>query len=198
MVDNLKDAREKLTAAKARRDLLQERLLEARGLAEAAEKRLKDAQEARTIIQSVAKKTQQGLEFHLSALVTSALSAVFPDPYQFVARFVERRNKTECDLLLVRDGREFDPLSCTGGGVVDVVSFALRAAFWALARPRPLLVLDEPFKFVSEGLHENCSAMLKSMSERLGLQIVMVSHLPGIIASADKVISVNQGRAEEC
>lgn len=194
MVTNAAQARERYTRETAQRDLLRTRLTDAQAQAASAGVRHADAQEARALLQTVARQTQAQLEFHISALVTSALAAVFPNPYQFTARFVERRNKTECDLLLVRDGREYDPMTCTGGGVVDVVAFALRAAFWALVKRRPVIVLDEPFKFVSEGLHEACSQMIKALSTQLGVQIVMVSHLPGIIASADKVVKIDNGR----
>lgn len=196
MVATVADARRRLVADRAKQELLVSRKVEVEEAAKNAKARAADATEARALIQTVARQTQQTLEFHVSSLVSSALEAVFPSPYEFAARFVERRNKTECDLFLTRGGKDYDPMTATGGGVVDVASFGLRAAFWALTKRRPVLILDEPFKFVSEGLHGACSEMLKALSEQLGIQIIMISHLPGIIAAADRVIKINQGRVE--
>jgi hypothetical protein len=62
----------------------------------------------RALIQSVAEQTQKNLEFRISHLVTTALAAVFDDPEEFVVKFVKRRGKTECDLLFMKNGKEFE------------------------------------------------------------------------------------------
>jgi DNA repair exonuclease SbcCD ATPase subunit len=105
-------------------------------------------------------------------------------------------NKAECDLLFVKDGQEIDPLTAAGGGAIDVASFALRAAIWGIKPTRPVFILDEPFRFVSVDLQEKCSEMLKKISETLGVQIIMVSHLPNIIGSADEIFKVQYVNGE--
>ena len=143
-------------------------------------------------VQTVAAKTQEQISSSIGDLVTKSMSSVFADPYQFKVRFVPRRNKTECDLLFHRDGFDVDPIDASGGGAVDIASFALRATFWMLDdSTRPIIILDEPFKFVSADLQPYCGNMLKSMSDDLGVQIVMVSHLPDIIRSADNIIEIS-------
>lgn len=149
-----------------------------------------DISEARAVIQKVAQDTQRSLEYHISNLVTLALASVFPDPYKFVLEFNQRRNKTEADLMFLKGAQRVDPESGSGGGPLDVASFALRVAAWSINKTRPVIILDEPFKFVSVDLQPDCSAMLKMLSKELGLQIIMISHLPDIIGSADKVFSV--------
>jgi len=162
----------------------------------AKEKEEEDLLKSRAIVQKVAEETQKNVEIHISNIVSLALSVVFPDPYEFKLVFAQRRGRTECDLLLTKGGETFDPLTAAGGGVVDVVSFALRVALWSLKKRRNLLILDEPFRFVSVDLQERCSAMLKELSDKLGVQIVMVSHLPNIITSADTVFLVENARGE--
>ena len=147
---------------------------------------------ALAVIQQVAEATQRNLEFHISNIVTLALSAVFPDPYEFKATYLVRRGKTECDLKFVKNGQECDPLSASGGGACDVASFSLRIAVWSLKPTRNVQVLDEPFRFVSLDLQEKCSEMIKELSSKLGIQIIMVSHLPKIIAAADTIFEVTQ------
>lgn len=190
---------EALLIRKGARDTLRKQLDDARQGQAEHEALLEAAQRARAILQEAAQATQQQLEFHVADIVTTALQAVFPEPYEFVVRFEIKRGKTECVMLFKRDGEEFDPMESCGGGPIDVAAFALRVAFWSLSRrngTRPLIILDEPFKFVSRkgDLQTRCSEMVKTLSDKLGIQILMVSHLPDIIACADKIIPIHGGK----
>jgi len=150
------------------------------------EVRLDNAKKAREIVQIVAQKTLQNLEFHISKLVTMALRAVFNNPPEFVVHIEVRRNQVECDLLLLDNGAEIKPEDGFGGGVLDVVSFALRITYWSLNKNRHTLILDEPFKFVSPDLQYKVSDMIKLLAEKLQLQIIMVSHAEDINVAADR------------
>ena len=66
-------------------------------------------EQAREIVREVGLLTQRQLQYHISDITSLALEAVFPDPYALVAEFVERRNKTECDLYLQRGAEFVDP-----------------------------------------------------------------------------------------
>jgi DNA repair exonuclease SbcCD ATPase subunit len=151
-------------------------------------------EEAREVIRTVGQKTQEQLKYNIDNIASMALSSIFKEPLSLELEFVQRRNKTECDILLERDGNKFHPLDSFGGGVVDVVSFALRVASWTMQKPKsaPVFILDEPFKNLSSDYQEKASEMLKLMSEKLKLQIIMVSHEEKLIQSADKVIHIEE------
>jgi len=158
------------------------------------------AEEAQLIIQTVAQQTQQQLKYHISELVTLALASVFEDPYEFEPEFVQRRGRTECDMWFVRNGVRIDPMDSSGGGAVDVAAFALQVALWSIGNPRArnVLIQDEPLKWLKGGdLPEKGARMIKEISTRLYLQIIMVSHIPDQIEGADKVINVKlkQGKS---
>lgn len=146
-------------------------------------------EKAREIIREVGLKTQQQLSFHISDITSLALEAVFADPYKLVVDFVQRRNKTECDLYFDRDGNRMEPLSASGGGAVDVASFALRIASWSMQRPksRNVIILDEPLRFLSANHQEQASQMIKEVSEKLGIQFIIITHEPILASYADKV-----------
>jgi DNA repair exonuclease SbcCD ATPase subunit len=145
----------------------------------------------RALFQSAAEATQKQLEFHISGLVSSALSAVWDNPYEFVLEFVQKRGKTEAELWIERDGERMKPLDAAGGGVVDIISLALRMAFWSLTKTsRPLLLLDEPLKQLSADKQSKASDMLKSISEKLGIQILMVTHEKALLDAVDKQFEV--------
>jgi DNA repair exonuclease SbcCD ATPase subunit len=141
----------------------------------------------------VALKTQKQLSYHISEITSLALNTIFPEPYALEADFVQRRNKTECDLFFVRNDERIDPLSASGGGTVDVAAFALRVASWSMQRPRSrnTLILDEPFKHLSTNLLPLAGEMLKQISEKLQLQIIMVSHCTELIEAADRTFQVS-------
>jgi len=150
---------------------------------------LKRHEEAREVLRIVGLETQRKLQYHISDITSLALEAVYDNPYKLVAEFVQRRNKTECDLYFERNGQRTDPLDASGGGVVNIASFALRIASWSMQRPRKnnVILLDEPLNNVSTDLLPRASEMLKQISTRLGLQMLIVTHSEELIDAADKV-----------
>lgn len=161
---------------------------------EAKQQELIDCEEAQVIVQNVAQLTQEELKIHISNLVTLALESVFDDPYEFEADFVQRRGQSEADLWFVKEGERIDPLSASGGGVVDVAAFGLRVSLWSLQKPRSrsIIVLDEPFKYLSSNYQHKAGELLKVISEKLNLQILMISHIEPLVEAADNVIKISQ------
>lgn len=157
-------------------------------------RRLKRLEKAHAIIKQVGLETQQQLKVHISDITSLALDSVFDEPYKLVLDFVERRDKTECDILFEKDGSYIDPLTASGGGVVDLAAFALRIASWAMRTPRTrnTIILDEPFKHLSKDLHDRASQMIQNLSKQLGLQFIVVTHEPALSQFADKVFEVKQ------
>lgn len=153
---------------------------------------LSDILEAQVLIQTVAKETQEALRFHIQDLVQSALDTVFPATYSFLVEFELKRGRTEAHLHLDKDGEKMDPMNSTGGGVVDIIAFALRLAAWTLSRKDNVIILDEPFKFVSVNLRPLCAEILKGLSSRLNLQIIMVTHDGEMMEAADRIFTIDQ------
>jgi DNA repair exonuclease SbcCD ATPase subunit len=154
---------------------------------------LRQHEQAREVIKEVGLKTQQELEFHISDITSLALESVFSNPYQLKIEFVQRRNKTECDLFFERDGNRFDPIDSSGVGTIDVAAFALRIASWSMQNPhsRNTIIMDEPFRFLSANYQEQASQMIKEISKRLGIQFIVVTHEPVLASYADKTFEVS-------
>ncbi|MDD4429193.1 MAG: hypothetical protein PHG64_12510 [Paludibacter sp.] len=189
----LRDIRYKVEQYKGRRAQVLHDLEDAQEKAKQYKRSIRQHEQAKTILRDVGLKTQQQLQYHISGIVSLALDAVLQDdPYEFKVEFIQRRNKTECDLYFERDGNRVDPLMAAGGGAVDVASFALRIASWSMQRPRTraVIVMDEPFRFLSNNYQEKASAMLKDLSEKLGIQFIIVTHEDILTEYADKVFTV--------
>lgn len=159
-------ARSRLSAAKKRRQ-------ETTAAAETAVK-------ARELVRAAAVAAQSRAHQVIAGLVTRCLHAVFVhEPYDFRIEFVQRRNKTEADLFFERGGRRHE-YTQVGGGVLDVAAFGLRLAALVLRRPavRKVMVLDEPFRFLSErgGNLDRMRELLTTLADETGFQFVIVSH----------------------
>jgi len=183
---------EKLHRLQGQRDLLNKQLVESNIHKANFQRVYEDTLKARAIVQNVASETQKQIEYHISNLVTMALASVFPDPWEFKLRFVQRRNKTEADLIFIKRGNEVDDiLDNGGGGVADVASMALRFALWSIKKSRATMILDESTKFLHNiSYQEKTSDLLKEVSEKLRIQIIMVSDQKAILKAADKVIEI--------
>jgi DNA repair exonuclease SbcCD ATPase subunit len=192
-MSDLTSIRNQLEQRKGKRQEIERMILSCQQSIREQAKDLRRHEQAREVINQVGLATQNQLSFHISEITSLALNAVFPHPYELKAEFVQRRNKTECDLLFVRGEEKIDPLSAAGGGAVDVASFALRIASWSMQRPRSraVIILDEPFKHLSTNLLPQAGEMLKQISDKLQLQIIMVTHCEELIDTADKVFEVS-------
>lgn len=148
---------------------------------------------ARALIQQAALQTQETLKIRLTAIVTTALRTVFVDKdLAFSVRFESKRGRTEAVLEVGENNIFTDPIEGHGGGVVDVVSFALRAAFWSISRSRSVLILDEPFRFLSRDLQSSAAEMIRTLSDKLDLQILMVTHEEALKEVADSIFEVER------
>jgi DNA repair exonuclease SbcCD ATPase subunit len=186
----IQDAKEKLIREQTKKTMLENALSAAESALSSHQTLLLNTEKARLIVQAVANKVQKDLEYRITNIVTMALSAVFTDPYEFKVEFVTRRNQTECDMYFVRDGNDCDPMDSSGGGALDIASLALRMAIWSIKKTRAIMILDEPAKFLSRDMQDKASEMLKELSDKLGIQMVVISHIPEMISAADRVINV--------
>ncbi len=67
--------------------------------------------------------------------------------------------------------------------MIDVAAFALRVSCLMLHRPRlnRVVIIDEPFRFVSVQYQDNVREMLEGLSKDLGIQIVFVTHNENLV-----------------
>ena len=197
--------RQRLEQQKGKKQQIEQSLTSVKKVLLDSKRSLHRHEQAREIIRTVGMETMSQISYHISDITSLALEAVFDDPYKLEVEFVQRRNKTECDLYFVRGDERIDPISASGGGAVDVASFALRIASWSMMRPRTrnTIILDEPFKHL-KGHNANLRVleMLNEVSRKLKTQIIMVSdeRIPreDIIANADRVfeVTIHKGKTK--
>jgi len=190
----IKQHKAQINALKGRREQIKDDLELCKEKKEEAREESILLEKSQTIFQLVSQKTLDNLKYHISELGSLALSDIFDDPYKLKLNFVQKRNKNECEILFEKNGEVFDPLKSSGGGAIDVASFALRISLWAISNPkkRNVIILDEPLKFLSKDLQHKAGSMIQKISEKLDIQIIMVTHEFDLISKEDKIFRIEQ------
>jgi DNA repair exonuclease SbcCD ATPase subunit len=137
------------------------------------------AQSVNLILQAVCTQIQTAVHRSVSDIVTRCLKAIFgEDSYEFRIVFEQKRSKVEAVMQFVRNGEVYDPMTQCGGGVLDVAAFGLRLSALLLSscRPRRLLVLDEPFRFLNVEYRSPIRELIETLSRELDFQIIMTTH----------------------
>jgi len=148
------------------------------------------------LLRTAAEQARRDAREQVELLVTDALRYVFGPHLEFQVVTQERAGRSEAEFYVVSSFGsqrvQNRPQDARGGGVVDVVSLALRAALLLLARP-PLegpIVLDEPAKHVSEEYIARVASFLKETSSSFGRQVIMVTHNQHLAHTGDRAYLV--------
>ncbi|MEW6448733.1 MAG: ATP-binding protein [Bacillota bacterium] len=136
---------------------------------------------AREVFQSAAEKAREQAKQGMERVVTWALQSVFGPEISFEVSLEERRDQPEADFIAVSTYGgttpvRTEPTEARGGGVVDVISLALRCVLLERTRMGGPLILDEPGKHVSEEYARALGELIRAMSEEAGRQIIIVTH----------------------
>lgn len=137
--------------------------------------------------------TKQDIKEKLETLVTWAIRSILQtDEFKFKVEFVSRRNQVECDFYVEdKEGNKLDLIQSCGGGLVDIVSMALRIVLTELAKVEGPLILDEPYRMVSTHYIDNASEFLRQVSKKLDRQLIIVTHNQALAKCADKLFEVS-------
>lgn len=135
-----------------------------------------------TLLYKTSEYARGQAKVQVETLVTKCLQYVFESDIEFLIEIDEQRGKSSAEFYVVNSIDDIvlktKPELSRGGGVVDIVSLALRIAFLQTHKPKIQgpLILDEPAKHVSDEYIYNVSEFLKQTSELFDRQIVMVTH----------------------
>jgi len=131
-------------------------------------------------------------------LVTEGLQTVFDDQNIRLRTVVEEsRGKVSVSLVTVEakdSGIEIEGAGndSFGGSVVTVQSVIMRVIVMLRRGLRPLLFLDESLVAFDANYIGNMAQFLSALCDRLGLNIVLVTHNPMLVDAANKVYRTKQ------
>jgi DNA repair exonuclease SbcCD ATPase subunit len=162
-------------------------------------------QQVKILLQESAVFAREQARRQIETMVTNALQFIFGDrDMEFRVTIDEVRGRAEGEFLVVsRYGGEIPvetrPQDARGGGVVDVISLALRAALLHANKPRldGPIILDEPAKHVSDEYSRQVAEFLKQLSTAFGRQIIMVTHNQHLANTGDcsYIVEMRSGKS---
>jgi DNA repair ATPase RecN len=155
-----------------------------------------------SVLQKAAELSRTNTKDHLKKVVSSALKYVFGKDYEFVIDLTTSRGVASAEFYIkYTEGKseiKVKPQDSSGGGVIDVISTALRFAFLELLGDPNIqgtIVLDEPGKMVSEGAALKMASLIEELKRTFGRQVIMSTHNDVYGTSADREILVSQSGA---
>lgn len=134
------------------------------------------------LLQKTSQYAREQAKVQVENLVTNCLEYIFENETKFKIEMTEAYKKQSAEFYVITKTGDEEiktrPTEARGGGVVDIISLALRISFLQIHRPHieGPLILDEPAKHVSEEYIFNVANFLKQTSEMFNRQIIMVTH----------------------
>lgn len=148
------------------------------------------------LLQKTSEYAREQAKKQIEIIVTNCLQYVFDADMEFKVEIEELYGKPNAEFYVVSKINEelikTKPELSRGGGIVDIISLALRMSFLQIHKPliEGPLILDEPAKHVSEEYIFNVADFLKRTSDMFNRQIIMVTHnnhLSSISANAYRI-----------
>lgn len=197
--ENLNRLNEKIFSDQGKVDILKENL-------ENVENNLKEKEDYNEILSKVkilfeetAAYAREQSKKQVEDLVTKCLEFIFETDMEFIIELSTSRDIPVADFYVQNNYPEgysvkADPELSSGGGVVDIISLALRIAFIQIHKPMldGPIILDEPGKHVSDDYIFNLGEFLKKSSSLFNRQIIMVTHNKHLSQICDKSFYVTQ------
>jgi DNA repair exonuclease SbcCD ATPase subunit len=116
----------------------------------------------------------------IEKVVTEGLTTIFHDQcLALEAEVSTKYNKVSIDFVLAQIGKDIvkgEPLDSFGGGVSSVVSLLLRLLTMMKMKKYPILLLDETLAALSDEYIDAAGKLLRSLSEKTGLDILLITH----------------------
>lgn len=181
----IQDYKDKINRLKGKQEALLLSLAEWEDRLENAKGETINIELSQALIQQTAQETQSQLKYCLEDIVNSLLNSCFPG-YTVSVEFDVSGGRTEANIVLYKEGYEIKPK----GGIADIISLGFRIAVWSIGNSRNVLCLDESLKWLSADLQPMAGEILHEISHKLGINIIMPSHIEPLLDMADKVYKI--------
>lgn len=176
---------------KGKMDILVEQTANIEGKLASIKGEIDILQQVKLLLQNASQYAREQSKKQMEYTVTQCLQYIFDPSLEFKIEILEKSNRIEAEFYVVSNinGEQIKtkPQDSRGGGVVDIISLAIRIAMMEINEPKIQgpLILDEPAKHVSDEFITNVSEFLKQIGSTFKRQIIMVTHNNYLLESAD-------------
>ena len=160
---------------------------------------------ATSLLNSIGEEKQFAAQEAIEQLVTRGLQTIFDDTLSFHIIQDVKARRAEVSFVVrstLENGRvvDTDVMDARGGGLAATVGFLLRLVVMLLrtdSKTDNFMVLDETFAHVSAEYIEGLRDFIRTIVDKTGVQILMVTHQPEFALAADKVyrLSASNGKS---
>lgn len=197
-LDNIIESFEKeINIQVGRRDILKRNLQEKNCQIQSLKEEDEILSQVEILLNMASEYGREQAKLQIESLVSSCLSFVLETDVEFIIELTNGKI-AGADFYVVSnyDGYSIktQPETSRGGGIVDIISIALRIAMLEIYQPKieGPLILDEPGKHVSEEYIFNLGEFLRKSSTMFHRQIIMVTHNNYLSQICDKSFLVEQ------
>lgn len=163
------------------------------------------------VLTSIGEQAQEQVQRQVEELVTRALQVVFGEELSFRLVPSVKRDQAVLEFVLVSRYEdtviETPVLEARGGGMAAVVGYVLRLVVLLLTPgARRFLALDEPFAWLSESYVPRLAEFLREVSDKAGVQQLLITHSTGysdvadqkyrLVLGPDGITRVHEGESE--
>ncbi len=157
--------------------------------------------EALSFLQDVADTRRNSLKTKIESVLSEALRVIYGLNYRVQLVYSVKNNRSNMEIEVVKNtpaGEVPRTMDGFGGGVSDSIAVPLRLLVMLGSRQTDkVAILDEAYKHVDPDRIETVANFIKDISNKLGVQIILLSHHDIMQNVADKVfqISDNNGKS---
>ncbi|KRQ87011.1 chromosome segregation protein [Caloramator mitchellensis] len=165
------------------------------------EDELERLRKVKVLLKKTSEFAREQSKSQMEYLITQCLQYIFDGNIEFKIELREKADKIDAEFYVVSNHNgtivATKPQEARGGGVVDIISLAIRVAMMEIHSPKieGPLVLDEPAKHVSDDYIVNVAEFIKNLSDMFNRQVIMVTHNVHLLENGDYVyrVTLNNG-----
>lgn len=192
------EKRLELEKRKWEREAIQKRIESLDEIIQQNETSLEIENKTKLLLQKVSIEARDRAKDVMEKAVTHALQYIFGSDFSFEIKLKETKNRVEAEFYVLNNigGQVIrsSPEEACGGGVVDIISIALRMALLHLYQNPKIngpVILDEPGKHVSADYTIKLAEFLKHLSSMFQRQIILSTHQMDLAHIADQTYTVD-------
>ena len=155
---------------------------------------LKDKQEVEEFLKKMSVTLRQDTINKLEMIITTALQHILGEDISF--KIETPNDKPEAYFYVVNNYNgtivQNEPEDARGGGIIDIVSVALRLAVAELCNIEGPLILDEPAKHLSAEYKDNFASFLRMIRDEFNRQVIIITHDRTLSECGDYIYNVDK------
>jgi len=160
-----------------------------------ADLNIEELKECALVLQKMSAHQREFTRKSLEDLGTMALQYSLGPDYKMVLEISETKKKPSASMYILHLPTllKTNPVDSNGGGVIDIISAAMRFVI-IQTYSNPMIdgpiIMDEPFKMVSENFIPVLTEFIKKTASEFGRQVIMVTHNNYLAETCEQIITV--------